>query len=80
MGKRGASLRMTATCWPKGPNSKHLRTTVILLDLDADPGAGNLLGNLLCAVTGLLDGAGLLSDILGILDRINGILDLLNNL
>jgi hypothetical protein len=52
----------------------------ILLDLDADPGPGNLLGNLLCAVTGLLDGAGLLADILGILDRINGILALLNNL
>jgi hypothetical protein len=52
----------------------------ILLDLDADPGAGNLLGNLLCAVTGLLDGAGLLADILGILDRINGILELLNGL
>jgi hypothetical protein len=52
----------------------------IQIDLDADPGAGNLLGNLLCAVAGLLDGGGLLADILGILDRINGILDLLNNL
>jgi hypothetical protein len=58
----------------------ELDLSQILLDLDADPGAGNLLGNLLCAVTGLLDGAGLLSDILGILDRINGILDLLNGL
>jgi hypothetical protein len=58
----------------------ELDLSQILLDLDADPGAGNLLGNLLCAVTGLLDGGGLLADILGILDRINGILDLLNNL
>jgi hypothetical protein len=58
----------------------ELDLSQILLDLDADPGAGNLLGNLLCAVTGLLDGAGLLSDILGILDRINDILDLVNNL
>jgi hypothetical protein len=58
----------------------ELDLSQILLDLDADPGAGNLLGNLLCAVTGLLDGAGLLADILGILDRINGILDLLNGL
>jgi hypothetical protein len=52
----------------------------IQIDLDADPGAGNLLGNLLCAVTGLLDGAGLLADLLGLLDRINDILDLVNNL
>jgi hypothetical protein len=52
----------------------ELDLSQILLDLDADPGAGNLLGNLLCAVTGLLDG-GSLADILGILDRINGILD-----
>jgi hypothetical protein len=58
----------------------ELDLSQILLDLDADPGAGNLLGNLLCAVTGLLDGAGLLADILGILDRINDILDLVNNL
>jgi len=49
----------------------------IQLDLDADPGPGNLLGNLLCAVTGLLDGGGLLTQIIGVLDRINAILDLL---
>jgi hypothetical protein len=58
----------------------ELDLSQILLDLDADPGAGNLLGNLLCAVTGLLDGAGLLADILGILDRINNILDLVGSL
>jgi hypothetical protein len=52
----------------------------IQLDLDADPGPGNLLGNLLCAVTGLLDGGGLLSQITGLLDRINSILDLLAGL
>ena len=49
----------------------------IQLDLDADPGPGNLLGNLLCAVTGLLDGGGLLTQIIGVLDRINAILGLL---
>jgi hypothetical protein len=27
----------------------------IVLDIDAQPGPGNLLGNLLCAITGLLD-------------------------
>ena len=53
----------------------ELDLSQILLDLDANPGAGNLLGNLLCAITGLLDGGGSLADILGILDRINGILD-----
>jgi hypothetical protein len=43
----------------------------IVLDVVAQPGAGNLLGNLLCAVTGLLDSPGglarLLNQILGIL-------------
>jgi hypothetical protein len=52
----------------------------IQIDLDADPGAGNLLGNLLCAITGLLDAGGLLTDIINVLDRINDILDLVNNL
>ena len=39
----------------------------IVLDIVAVPGAGNLLGNLLCAVAGLLDGGfdlGLISDLL----------------
>jgi hypothetical protein len=44
----------------------------IILDITAQSGAGNLLGNLLCAVAGLLDGPGagltkLLNDILGVL-------------
>jgi hypothetical protein len=58
----------------------ELDLSPIQLDLDAAPGPGNLLGNLLCALTGLLDAGGLLTQIIGILDRINGILDLLNNL
>jgi hypothetical protein len=47
----------------------HLDT--VHLNITAVPGAGNLLGNLLCAVAGLLDGTGqgslldLLNDILG---------------
>jgi hypothetical protein len=51
------------------------------LDITAVPGAGNLLGNLLCAVAGLLDG-GSLSDLLNnILALINQLLDgLLGNL
>jgi hypothetical protein len=47
----------------------------VVLNIDAVPGAGNLLGNLLCAVAGLLDNTGapagglsaLLNQILGIL-------------
>ena len=43
----------------------------VVLDITAQTGAGNLLGNLLCAVTGLLDSPGglsrLLNQILGIL-------------
>ena len=36
----------------------QLQTSEIVLDLSAVAGAGNLLGNLLCVVTGLLDGPG----------------------
>jgi hypothetical protein len=46
----------------------------IILDLNAVSGAGNLLGNLLCAVTGLLDAFGLLASISQLLDTINNIL------
>jgi hypothetical protein len=50
----------------------------IVLDITAVPGAGNLLGNLLCAVAGLLDG-GLLGNLLGQLrDLLNQILGALN--
>jgi hypothetical protein len=43
----------------------------VSLDITAVPGAGNLLGNLLCAVAGLLDGPG---------GALNGIAALLNRL
>ncbi|HET9003781.1 MAG TPA: hypothetical protein VFN39_07235 [Gemmatimonadaceae bacterium] len=46
----------------------------VVLDVNAVSGAGNLLGNLLCAVTGLLDGFGLLAAITQLLDAINNIL------
>lgn len=55
----------------------HLKRVV--LDIVAVPGAGNLLGNLLCAVAGLLDG-GPLADLLGqlrtLLNQILGALNL----
>jgi hypothetical protein len=44
----------------------------IALDITAVRGPGRLLGNLLCAVAGLLDSGGLLD---GLLSRINAILD-----
>ena len=51
----------------------------VVLDIVAVPGAGNLLGNLLCAVAGLLDGgplAGLLGQLQSLLNQILGLLNL----
>jgi hypothetical protein len=42
----------------------------VVLDITAVPGAGNLLGNLLCAVAGLLDGNGPLTGISALLNRL----------
>ena len=42
----------------------------MVLDITAIPGTGNLLGNLLCAVAGLLDGGGALSSLLTRLNQI----------
>lgn len=44
----------------------------VVLDITGVPGPGNLLGNLLCAVTGLLDGPGLLGQIGNVLDNLLG--------
>ena len=46
-----------------------------MLDIVAVSGAGNLLGNLLCAVAGLLDGPGPLGQISALLNQILGILN-----
>ena len=51
----------------------------VVLDIVAVAGAGNLLGNLLCAVVGLLDGgplAGLLGQLQTLLNQILGLLNL----
>lgn len=51
----------------------------VVLNIDSVPGAGNLLGNLLCAVAGLLDGGGLLGQLgqlSSLLNQILGLLDL----
>jgi hypothetical protein len=46
----------------------------ISLDVTGVTGPGNLLGNLLCALTGLLDPPGPLAAILNLIDQINAIL------
>ena len=46
------------------------------LNITAVPGAGNLLGNLLCAVVGLLDPLGPLSQIVALLNQILALLGL----
>lgn len=42
----------------------------VSLDITAVPGPGNLLGNLVCAVAGLLDGGGPLGQLSAFLDRL----------
>jgi len=49
----------------------------VVLDITAVSGAGNLLGNLLCAVAGLLDGTSTLTDLLRLANILNRILSLL---
>lgn len=48
----------------------------VVLTIVAATGAGNLLGNLLCAVTGLLDGLGALGQLVALLNRILEVLRL----
>ena len=46
----------------------------VVLDITAVPGAGSLLGNLLCAITGLLDGGGPLAQVVALLNTLLGLL------
>ena len=46
----------------------------VVLNIDAVPGAGNLLGNLLCSVTNLLNSGGALTQIANLLNQILGLL------
>ena len=46
----------------------------VVLDITAVPGAGNLLGNLLCAVANLLNAGGPLSQIINLLNQILALL------
>jgi hypothetical protein len=49
----------------------------VVLDLTAISGPGNLLGNLLCALAGLLDGTGTLAQLNQLLAQLNQLLGLL---
>jgi len=77
----GACDILTLALGPLDLDLLGLRVALSPVDLliEAIPGAGNLLGNLLCAVAGLLDGGllgNLLSNLLGaITDLLNGLLD-----
>ena len=52
----------------------NVNLSEVVLDINAQTGAGNLLGNLLCAVTNLLNGAGTLVDVANVLNQILGAL------
>jgi hypothetical protein len=45
----------------------------VLLTITAQSGAGNLLGNLLCAIASLLDAGGLLTDLVDLLNALVGL-------
>ena len=49
----------------------------VALDITAQPGAGNLLGNLLCAVANLLNPGGILTQLQAVLNILNQILAIL---
>jgi hypothetical protein len=80
---RGLAIRTDATCdilgLVLGPLHLDLLGLVVdlnqvVLDITGETGAGNLLGNLLCSLLGLLDGAGALVDISQLLNRILDVL------
>ncbi|MEU4393228.1 hypothetical protein [Kribbella sp. NPDC023855] len=52
----------------------HVHLNEVVLDITAIPGPGNLLGNLLCAIAGLLDGVDL-GSVLG--DLLQNLIDAL---
>ena len=76
----GACEILTLALGPLDLNLLGLRVALdeVNLLIEAIPGAGNLLGNLLCAVAGLLDPGGTLTGLLGqIADLLNQIIGIL---
>lgn len=76
-------FNITATCdilhLELGPIDLNLLGLVvhvdkIVIDIDAQSGPGNLLGNLLCAIAGLLDNGGPLTQLVGLLNQLLGLL------
>ena len=51
-----------------------IQLDTVVLDIFAVPGAGNLLGNLLCAITGLLDANSIGQQIVNLLNQLIGVL------
>lgn len=51
-----------------------ITTNQIVIDISAQPGPGNLLGNLLCAVANLLNGGGSLTQIAHLLNQLLALL------
>jgi len=52
----------------------RIQLNQVVLDITAVPGAGNLLGNLLCAIVGLLDPPGPLAQLVALLNQLLAIL------
>lgn len=52
----------------------RIQLNQVVLDITAVPGAGNLLGNLLCAIVGLLDGPGPVAQLVGLLNQLLAVL------
>lgn len=61
---------------PLHPNLLGLNVHLnrVHLTITAIPGAGNLLGNLLCAITGLLNSGGSLNQVAALLNRVLALL------
>lgn len=79
MSAAGSCNILNLTLGPLNLNVSGLVVTLnqVNLNIVAVPGAGNLLGNLLCDVAGLLNGGGALSAIVADLNNILGILSTL---
>ena len=51
-----------------------IQLDTVVLDIFAVPGAGNLLGNLLCAIVGLFDAGSIGQQLVGLLNQLIGVL------
>lgn len=72
----GSCEILTLVLGPLDLNILGLRVQLnqVVLEITAEPGPGNLLGNLLCAIAGLLDAGGPLQGLVGLLNNLLRIL------